>query len=70
MHVTKFTHMRARKDVDRMLSEAAGSKPLILHTIVSEDLRSYLNARCRELGLPSRDLLGPLLESLERFLDA
>lgn len=70
VQVTKWTHLRTQEQADKMIREAEQVRALVLHTIVNEELRTYLAHRCRDAGLPTRDLLGPLLESLERFLDA
>jgi [pyruvate, water dikinase]-phosphate phosphotransferase / [pyruvate, water dikinase] kinase len=62
--------VRNRKQLDRALLEIEASPGLVLHTMVNEDLRQVLEARCRELGQPSVAVLDPVMTLLGNYLGA
>ena len=60
--------VRNRKQLDRALLELEASPGLVLHTMVNAELREALEARCRELGLPSVAVLDPVMSILGSYL--
>jgi hypothetical protein len=60
--------VRNRKQLDRAMGELETSPGLVLHTIVNAELRQVLEARCRELGLPSVAVLDPVMSKLGSYL--
>jgi regulator of PEP synthase PpsR (kinase-PPPase family) len=60
--------VRNRKQLDRAIAEIETAPGLVLHTIVNEELREVLEARCRELGQPSVAVLDPVMAKLGSYL--
>jgi len=60
--------VRNRKQLDRAIGELETSPGLVLHTIVNAELRQVLEARCRELNLPSVAVLDPVMSKLGSYL--
>ncbi|NLW16228.1 MAG: kinase/pyrophosphorylase [Firmicutes bacterium] len=52
--------------LDEVLEEAASSPSLIVHTLVSPELRDYLNSRAAEQEIPCVDIMGPTLKAISR----
>jgi len=60
--------VRSQQHLDRVLGEIAAHPGLVLFTLVSADLRSRLEERCRLLGLPSVAALDAVTAMLESLL--
>jgi len=60
--------VRTPEQVRHVVGEAAGQDSLILHTLVSDDLRHQLLAEARGRGVDCMDLLGPVLDRLATHL--
>jgi hypothetical protein len=60
--------VRTRKQLERALVEIESSPGLVLHTMVNEELRTFLETRCRELGQPSIAVLDPVIGVLGTYL--
>lgn len=60
--------VRNRKQLERALVELEVAPGLVLHTIANDELRSVLEARCRELGMPSVAVLDPVMSNLAAYL--
>lgn len=65
--VRKFPLVRTREDLDRVIDEARGMHPLILHTMVNAQHRAYLSERCRAEDLRELDMLQALFAVLGDF---
>jgi hypothetical protein len=57
-------NVRTPKQVREVVREAAGQGSLIVHTLVSNDLRRLMLAESRAHGVESMDLIGPVLDRL------
>lgn len=66
--LSRYKNVRSEKQIRAILKEAAEIKYLVVYTIVSRELRAYLQQQARELGVPHVDLLGPLLAGLAKYL--
>jgi len=62
------SHLRTVGDVRRCVREAHQVDGLIVHTLVSAEMRSVLLTEARAQRVPTIDLLGPLLLRLEDLL--
>jgi regulator of PEP synthase PpsR (kinase-PPPase family) len=62
------SHVRTAEDVHETVREASRVGGLIVHTLVSQDMRSLLLTEARSQRVPTIDLLGPLLLRLEDTL--
>ncbi len=57
-----------RGQVLEIIQEAAGHNSLILHTLVSHELRALMLSECRRRSVDSMDLMGPMLDRLAAHL--
>jgi regulator of PEP synthase PpsR (kinase-PPPase family) len=62
------SHLRTTGDVRRCVREAHQVGGLIVHTLVSAEMRSVMLTEARAQRVPTIDLLGPLLLRLEDLL--
>jgi [pyruvate, water dikinase]-phosphate phosphotransferase / [pyruvate, water dikinase] kinase len=60
--------VRNRKQIDRAIAEIEGAPGLVLHTLMTPELRSYLEEKCRELGQPAIAVLDPVMGLLGNYL--
>ena len=61
-------HIRSLEQVWAVVEEAAQCDALLLHTLVSDELRRVMLEECRLRGVDSMDMMGPLLDRLTRHL--
>jgi regulator of PEP synthase PpsR (kinase-PPPase family) len=62
------SHIRTAEDVREAVREASGVGGLIVHTLVSHEMRSLMLTEARARQVPTIDLFGPLLLRLEDLL--
>ncbi len=67
-HIHLRPHVRSADDVRETVREAARVGGLIVHTLVSAEMRSLILTEARAQRVPTIDLLGPLLLRLEDLL--
>jgi hypothetical protein len=60
--------VRTRKQLERAFVEVESSPGLVLHTMVNQELRDFLEVRCRELGQPSLAVIDPVMSLLGNYL--
>src|SRR5215207_2432226 len=60
--------VRTVKQIDRVLAEIEAAPGIVLYTLLDPELIDKLEAKCRELGLPCRSILGPVLRLFEAYL--
>jgi [pyruvate, water dikinase]-phosphate phosphotransferase / [pyruvate, water dikinase] kinase len=63
----RYKNVRHEAQIEAICDDAATGRDLIIYTIVSPTLRSYLTVKAREKTLPAIDLLGPLLVGLGNY---
>lgn len=56
--------IRSKKQVEDVVHEAVKQKAIIVHTLVSDNIRSYMIRFARKNNIESIDLMGPLLMRL------
>ena len=66
--VLRRGQVRTRAGVRAVVKEAAACKAIIVHTLVSDELRDLMLAQARRNGLDSMDLMGPVLDRLAHHL--
>jgi regulator of PEP synthase PpsR (kinase-PPPase family) len=70
--VTPLEHsyylVRSRRQLDRVLAEIEAAPGVVLFTIASHELREVLEARCRELGVPTLAMLDAVVSLWSRHL--
>jgi hypothetical protein len=60
--------VRTPEQLRAVVQEAAGHRSLILHTLVSNELRRLMLPECRSHGVDAMDLMGPMLDRLATHL--
>ena len=69
VNVQRRGQVRDPEGVRAVVAEAAAHRALILHTLVSNQLRHVMLEESRRLGIDAMDLMGPLLDRLAMHLD-
>jgi regulator of PEP synthase PpsR (kinase-PPPase family) len=71
-HVTPIEHVyplvRNQMQLDRVLAEIEQAPGIVLYTLLDEILIERLEAGCAEIGVPSRSILGPVLQLFQSYL--
>ena len=60
--------VRSDGHLDRVLMEIAQRPGLVIYTLVNQEVRRTLEARCHKLGLPAVSALDPVIDALSRLL--
>ncbi len=68
-HIVRNKNIRTETQVDNVVNEAFKRGALIVHTVVTPTLRQYLEEKAAEKNVLQVDLLGPLLHTLDQFLN-
>ena len=68
-HIMRNKNVRNESQVESVVNEAFKRGAMIVHTVVSPTLRKFLEEKAAEKNLLQVDLLGPLLLSLDQFLN-
>ncbi len=72
--VTPVEHVyplvRSQKQLDRVLAEIEESPGIVLFTLLEEDLVARLEAKCKEINIPSLSIIGPVMQLFEAYLGA
>ena len=61
IRMRRISHVRTKTDIYEALDEALRLQGLVIYTIVNRELAQLVHAECSSLGIPSLDLLTPLL---------
>ncbi len=69
LNIVRCKNIRNERQVDATIEEAVQKKAIVIHTVVSRQLRDYLQDKAAAYGLPQVDLLGPLLQELDVYLN-
>ncbi len=71
-HVTAVEHVyplvRSQKQLDRVLAEIEESPGIVLFTLLEEELVSRLEAKCKDINIPSLSIIGPVLQLFQAYL--
>jgi [pyruvate, water dikinase]-phosphate phosphotransferase / [pyruvate, water dikinase] kinase len=62
--------VRTQKQLDRVLADIEEWPGIVLYTLLEDNLVGRLDAKCKELGLPSMSILGPVLHLFQSYLGA
>ena len=66
--VVRYKNVRTESGVASIFEEAHQKRAVVVYTVVSDGLRTYIQKLSHEMGVSSLDLLGPLFTVLGRFL--
>lgn len=68
VEVRRFGEVRTVEQIQRVVREAARARALVVHTLVSADLRQTMFEEGRRHHVQTLDLMGPLLERVSDLL--
>jgi hypothetical protein len=68
VEIERFREVRTAESLREIILRAAEIDAVVVHTLISEELRTTVLKVCRECNVASVDLLGPLLSRLEEML--
>lgn len=66
--ILRFKNIRNEAQTASIFEEARLVKAVVIYTVVSEELRTFIQRMSDQSGVPSVDLLGPVMEMFGRFL--
>jgi [pyruvate, water dikinase]-phosphate phosphotransferase / [pyruvate, water dikinase] kinase len=73
-NVTPVEHVyplvRSQKQLDRVLDEIEEAPGIVLFTLLEKDLVLRLEAKCKEINVPSLSIIGPVMQLFEAYLGA
>lgn len=68
IRLKRFSHIRTKNSVYEVLDEALNQHALVIYTTVNRQMSRMIQDECSSLGLPSLDLITPLLMQLSEFI--
>ncbi len=68
LKIIRFKNIRTEIQVRSIFEEAHAVNAIVVYTVVSDNLRKFIDSISQQTGVPTVDLLGPLLEKLSRYL--
>lgn len=60
--------IRSQKQLDRVLAEIEETPGIVLFTLLEKDLVARLEAKCREINIPSLSIIGPVMQLFQAYL--
>ncbi len=60
--------VRSQKQLDRVLAEIEETPGIVLFTLLEKDLVERLEAKCREINIPSLSIIGPVMQLFQAYL--
>lgn len=67
IYFSRYKNIREESQIEAICEEASVAKDLIVYTLVSPKLRSFLATKATENAIPCVDLLGPVLVGLAGY---
>jgi len=67
VNIVRFKNIRTEQQVDPIIQEAFEQRGLLVYTVVSTQLRRKIHELSSQKGIPSIDLLGPVLTTLDTY---
>jgi [pyruvate, water dikinase]-phosphate phosphotransferase / [pyruvate, water dikinase] kinase len=68
VRLIRRAHVRSPRQVHAVVREARDSQAIIIHTLVSDELRRLMRTEARTRGVDALDIMGPILERLTTHL--
>lgn len=69
VYFTRYKNVRTPEQIDAIFNEAAVNHDMVVYTIVSSELRSYIAEVSRKKHVRSIDLMGPILTAFSNVFD-
>jgi regulator of PEP synthase PpsR (kinase-PPPase family) len=71
-NVTPVEHVyplvRSQKQLERALAEIEEAPGIVLFTLLEKDLVARLEAKCKEINIPSLSIIGPVMQLFQAYL--
>src|SRR3954468_23854868 len=71
-NVTPVEHVyplvRSQKQLERALAEIEEAPGIVLFTLLEKDLVARLEAKCKEINVPSLSIIGPVMQLFQAYL--
>ncbi|MFN7453350.1 MAG: pyruvate, water dikinase regulatory protein [Pseudobdellovibrionaceae bacterium] len=67
IQIVRCKNIRTEDQVLPLIDEAADRRAMVVYTVVSAQLRSKIFERASSRGIPAIDLMGPVLNTLDKF---
>lgn len=67
--LSRFKNVRNPHQIEKILEQAKEEKGFVVYTLVSKTMRKEIKDKSRSLNVPTVDLLGGLLESLDLYFE-
>lgn len=67
VQMTRYKNIRTESQLEPVIDEAFKRQALLVHTVVSGTLRKKIQELTSSKGIPTLDLLGPVLQTLSAF---
>ncbi len=68
LKIVRYKNIRTDSQVASVFEEAHTQTSLVIYTVVSDRLRTYIQKLSQDSGISSVDLLGPLMDRLSQYL--
>lgn len=62
-------YIKSKEQIDQILAQATRDHAIVGYTLVDPDLRQYVMQKSNELKLEVIDIIGPMLEAMERLFE-
>jgi [pyruvate, water dikinase]-phosphate phosphotransferase / [pyruvate, water dikinase] kinase len=69
VRLVRRAHVQKPRQVHQVVHDAGSGPSIIVHTLVSDELRRVMRAECRTHGIDALDIMGPILERLTVHLN-
>ena len=68
VNIRRSAFIQSRESIDSVLASAVTDHCIVLYTFVIPYLRDYMNEQSKRMNVAAIDLLGPLIDNLEKAL--
>ena len=69
INIVRSKNIRTEEQIESLIDDVAARKGMIVFTMVSAVLSRKVLDTCAQKGIPAVDLMGPLLKSLDSYLE-
>lgn len=69
VQLVRYKNIRTEAQLEPILQEAFENKALVAYTVVASGLRQKLRESASAKGIPTIDLLGPILQTLDHYFE-
>ena len=67
--IVRISHLETTQQIDRLVESAVNQRCVICYTVVSGELRNYLEEQIIVHNLSATDLLGPVISNMEKVAE-